>query len=491
MTSSSNTKPWVWPYVCSVFACIRPIINRTQEGERMEYMRYLFPDLEGLVKEALRKGLPMPENWGNRWTEEDLQKEIAAENKAATDSIQGPDDPDEKEVREDCGSQTTEDCHGGDEATRSVEDSPSVAENGQEDRDSDQTSNGGEEGEGEGEDGQAGETTHSSDSGKDSGEGGEGTDTDDSEESDKQQSESDESSSDSTSSDKNGTDSATEENQDTSEQKSDDEVETKDTTEVNTRLARLQASLGLLEQNTTAEMRYNMETPEEKRVMQNIYDCIVEICKSSCNGVKNQQTKWDTRAMARDIVCFRRDRVLRDKHWSYKPRKLAIFWDQSGSCDFYFAAVANAIKEVAKIGYKCWLYDCSNGLAYKESIVAHIVPGTRGTTVDAYQNGPRLKKLAREVGAETDKIYIQPNQADFIKICQGFDVVIVIQDYDYVESVWLAAKRLPAAKCPHYIDIDSRYNHPCEHSWNPTLTATSDYPVHDRWHKVVEVTGDE
>jgi hypothetical protein len=334
----------------------------------MEYMRYLFPDLEGLVKEALRKGLPMPENWGNRWTEEDLQKEIAAENKAATDSVQAGDDPDEKEVRDDCGSQTTEDCHGGAEATRSVEDSPSVAENGQEDRDSDQTSNGGEEGEGEGEDGQAGETTHSSDSGKDSGEdgsgsgeGGEGTDS--SEESDKQQSESDDdSSSDGTSSARNGTDSSTEENQDTSENESSEEVE-KDSTEAESRLARLQASLGLLEQNSTAEMRYHLETPEEKLAMQKIYNTIVEICRDSHKGVRQQQTKWDTRAMSRDICCLRRDRVLRDKLWSYRPRKLAIFWDQSGSCDFYFAAVANAIKEVAKIGYRCWLYDCSNGLA--------------------------------------------------------------------------------------------------------------------------------
>ena len=439
----------------------------------MEYMRYLFPDLEGLVKEAIRKGLPMPENWGNSWVEEDLQKEIAAEDKAAADSAQeskqAEDDPD-KEVRDDCGSQTTEDCHGGAEATRSVEDSPSVADNGQEDRDSDQTTGG-----------------NSSEEAP-SAEEAENKDTAEGEET--EEASSDEQSDSVDSDDKNDTDSSTEENQDTSENEFSEEVE-KDSTEAESRLARLQASLGLLEQNSTAEMRYSMETPEEKRVMQNIYDCIVEICKSSCNGVKNQQTKWDTRAMARDIVCFRRDRVLRDKHWSYKPKKLAIFWDQSGSCDFYFAAVANAIKEVAKIGYKCWLYDCSNGLAYRESIVTHAVPGTRGTTVDAYQNGPRLKKLAREVGAETDKIYIQPNETDFIKICQGFDVVIVIQDYDYVESVWLAAKRLPAKKCPHYIDIDSRYNHPCEHSWNPTLTATSDYPVHDRWHKVVEVTGDE
>ena len=437
----------------------------------MEYMRYLFPDLEGLVKEALRKGLPMPENWGNRWTEEDLQKEIAVENKAATDSVQAGDDPDEKEVREDCGSQTTEDCHGGAEATRSVEDSPSVAENGQEDRDSDQTSNGGNSSE------EAPSTEKAEN--KDTAEGEETEEASSDEQSDSVNSD-----------DKNDIDSATEENQDTSEQESDDEVETKDTTEVNTRLARLQASLGLLEQNCTSEMRYDMETPEEKLTMQKIYDCIVEICRDSCKGVKLQQTKWDTRAMARDICCLRRDRVLRDKLWSYRPRKLAIFWDQSGSCDFYFAAVANAIKEVAKIGYRCWLYDCSNGLAVKNSIVTRRIAGN-GTLIDPYNNGPRLKKIAKEVKAETDTIYIQPNSADFIKICQNFDVAIVIQDYDNVESIFLAARNLPAKKCPHYIDVDARYHHPCEHNWNPHLTSRSDYPVHDRWHKVVEVVEDE
>ena len=100
------------------------------------------PGIKDLVLKALSMGLPMPLNWEQ---DDELTDSASPEEQ---ESVQAEDDPDDKEVL-DCGSQTTEDCHGGLEATRSIEDSPSVAENGQEDRDSDQTENGG-----EGEDGQ-------------------------------------------------------------------------------------------------------------------------------------------------------------------------------------------------------------------------------------------------------------------------------------------------------------------------------------------------
>ena len=125
------------------------------------------PMLASLVEEALAKGLPMPLNWV---VDEDCDS-YSYDDVDYEGSIQAEDDPEEKEVRDDCDSQTTEDCHGGNEATRSINDSVSVAENGQEDRDSDQTNNGGDEGE----DGQSSGTTHSTDNDKNSGENGSGS----------------------------------------------------------------------------------------------------------------------------------------------------------------------------------------------------------------------------------------------------------------------------------------------------------------------------
>lgn len=433
-----------------------------------KYMSESRPELIDLVKEAIKAGMPLPVNWIEAYRakiqeaalREELTQDSASPEKPQ-ESEQAEDDP-AKEVRDDCDSQTTEDCHGGQEATRSVEKSPSVAENGQEDRDSDQTQNSGEDDDGTGKNGTETTGTGEENGGSDGTGSGHG--------------------------DKTGTDSVAEENQDTSEQDLGDEAGNKDTAEAkNTKTAKLRAVLGYLEQNASAEERYSMETPEEKQTMQNIYNCIVDICKSACKGVRSQQTKWDTRAMVRDICGFRRDRVLRDKLWNFKPRKLAIFWDQSGSCDWYFAAVANALKEVAGLGYRCWLYDCSNGLAENKSVVTHVC-GPNQTTEDGYNNGPRLRRIANRMGCNVDRTYIKPNQADFIKICHEFDVVIVLQDYDYVESVWFAARKIEAKKCPHFIDLDDRYNHPAEHDWNPHLRYNDDYPVHDHWHKVVVVS---
>ena len=396
----------------------------------------------------------------------------------AQESEQAEDDPEEKEVRDDCGSQITEDCHGGDEATRSVESSPSVAENGQEDRDSDQTENGGDEGEGEGENGESGETTHSSDNGEDSGENGSGSgegEEDGTESSDEDDSQS-------------GSDAG--ENQDTSDQNSTDEGENQDIAEGGRggRSAKVQALIDALNEGGQED---GEPTPWDE-ARDRITKTIIEICQLDCGRIKHHQTSWDTRAMARDVAIGRWDKVLRDKHWTYRPRELAIFWDQSGSCREYLDAVAKAIKEVARLGYHAKLYDCSNGIqpAGEPSVVWKIT-GKNQTTVDGWNNGPRLKEVAKELGrnVKLDANIIKPNAADFIKICERANVVMVLQDYDCVETVWLPSYKVSKQKCPHFIDLETRdYSHPCEHDWNPKMDPDMDWAVPDRWHKIWDIS---
>lgn len=351
------------------------------------------PRLKELVREALAMGLPMPLNWDN-------PSEDADDSDEYTESVQVEDDPEEKEVRDDCGSQTTEDCHGGNEATRSIEDSPSVAENGQEDRDSDQT-NGGDTGE-------------------------------------------------------------------------------EDTSGENTRSAKVQALIDAMKKRH--DDVYS-EPTEWFDAQDKIYTTIVEICQLDCGRVRHHQTSWDTRAMARDVAIGRWDKVLHDKHWSYRPRNLVVFWDQSGSCDSYISAVHNALKTVAELGYRCTLFDASNGIEEVESVV-WTKTGPNQTTEDYYNNGPRLKKVAKNIGAKTDKNIICPSIADFIQICEKADVVIVLQDYDCVQPLFEAASKVSRRKCPYFIDLETRYTEPCEHDWNPGMYEGQEYPVPDRWHRI-------
>lgn len=430
------------------------------------------PLLASLVEEAVAKGLPMPLNWvvaeesdtsDDEYEESDQDEELEdSDSPEEQESIQAEDDPEEKEVRDDCDSQTTEDCHGGNEATRSVEDSPSVAEDGQEDRDSDQTEDGGDEGDGEGENGQSGETTHSSENGQNSGENGSGSG----------------------------------EEEGTSSGSGDSQGESDGSTGGNGSGNKLVAALltALREKKEQADakaaedkaFREDPEMVDWVEAEKKITETIVQICEQDCGRIKNAPTSWDTRAMSRDVAIGRWDRVLRDKKWSLKPRKLVIFWDQSGSCDSYIGAVHNALKTVAELGYRCTLFDASNGIEQVESVV-WVKTGPHQTTEDYYQNGPRLRKVAKDIGAKTDSNIICPSIADFIRICEKADVVMVLQDYDCVEPLFTAATKVSRRKCPHFIDLETRYDEPYEHSWNPGMRQGQKYAVQDRWHRIWDV----
>jgi hypothetical protein len=403
--------------------------------------------LASLVEEALAKGLPMPLNWvvaeeesdtsDDEYEESDQDEELDEDSDSpeAQESTQAEDDPEEKEVRDDCDSQTTEDCHGGNEATRSVKNSPSVAENGQEDRDSDQTENGGEDGDGEG--GDEGTSSGSGDSHDD-------TDTDEGE---------------------------------------------GDSSTNNKLVTALLAVLREKKEQADAKAERAKAFHEDPEMVdwieaeKKITETIIHICEQDCGRVKNAPTSWDTRAMSRDVAIGRWDRVLCDKKWSRRPRNLVIFWDQSGSCDSYIDAVHNALKTVAELGYRCTLFDASNGIENVESVV-WVKTGPHQTTEDYYQNGPRLKEVAKDIGAKTDSNIICPSIADFVKICEKADIVMVLQDYDCVEPLFTAATKVSRRKCPHFIDLETRYNEPYEHNWNPGMSQGQKYAVQDRWYRI-------
>lgn len=468
-----------------------------------------WPNLKALVQEAIAKGLPMPINWVI-YSDEEEDSDYSSEyddssdqEEECTDSTSSEDQESDQDETEDSDSPDTQESEGegepeeneaqpyDDQSTndqsKETSSESSTDDDGQEDHDSDDQS-GTEPSESsdkdEGEDGEGtGESTEPSE------ETGEGNSSEASENATEQDgTEPTDGAGDGTESSEDGEDTSdsTSENQGTEGRQDADEAETQDTAESNSNShdAALRAVMEHLQQAVVAEERYEMSA-EDKRVMKKIYEAIVEICKLSVKGVKTNQTNWDIRALSRDVCCGRDERVLRDRRWAHRPRRLALFWDQSGSCDQYFPAIANAIKEMAKFGYRCWLYDCSNGIAETESLVFRKTRSDQ-TDEDQYDNGPRLREVAKKLNCRIDGNIIKPNADDFIKICQQADTTIVIQDYDNVQSIWLPARKITMRKCPYFIDLDRRYEHPSQHTWNKKLRYGDDYPVPDRWYKIMK-----
>ena len=136
------------------------------------------------------------------------------------------------------------------------------------------------------------------------------------------------------------------------------------------------------------------------------------------------------------------------------------------------------------------MFDASNGIETTTSVVWHKTKPNQ-TTEDFYQNGPRLKEVAKDIGAKTDSNIICPDIADFVKICEKADIVMVLQDYDCVEPLFTAATKVSRRKCPHFIDLETRYNEPYEHNWNPGMSQGQKYAVQDRWYRIWDIRGEE
>lgn len=378
------------------------------------------PTLAAWIKERREKGLPIPINWKDPNDSEDTDDSESddesvnqeenftdSDTPEAQESVQAEDDPDNKEVRSDCDSKSTEDCHGGSEATRSVENSASVAENGTADRDASQTN------------------------------------------------------------------SSVAENQDTAKKNPTEEV----------RNAKVQAFLAALK--SQHDEQHEEVYIETKKFEEHLMNTIIEICRNDCGNYKTHQTKWDTKAMSYDVATERWDKVLHDKHWHCRPRELAIFWDQSDSTAGCFEPVKRALAEVARMGYRVKLYDCSNGIGVEGSLVWQIRKKGQYTQ-DHYNNGPRLKYLAQALGhnAKVDENIICPSAAEFIRICERADLTMVFMDYDCVETIWLPARKISRKKCPFFLDLEFRYDQPYQHNWNPNMRPGDQYPVPERWYRL-------
>lgn len=166
--------------------------------------------------------------------------------------------------------------HGGNEATEAIENSPSVDEDGKEDRNANET---------DGEDGDL-------DKHSDTSEGNSGNDSDENNEDDS------------------GESSSTESNSATPSRS----VKTQQLLEALKEAVRVSAWIGNDDSNED-----DKETSDHNiALQQKVTDAIINICMTeSATGVRFQPTKWNKRTMVKDVIVGRLDKVPHDRVWEY------------------------------------------------------------------------------------------------------------------------------------------------------------------------------
>lgn len=82
---------------------------------------------------------------------------------------------------------------------------------------------------------------------------------------------------------------------------------------------------------------------------------------------------------------------------------------------------------------------------------------------DALMRRVRRLKIERHSATVAAQILHIPQDCALLQICNQSETTIVLMDYDCVETVWFAAEKVAAKRCPYFIDLDERYDEPCEH----------------------------
>ena len=352
-------------------------------------------------------------------------------------------DNEDKEVREDCGAETTEEVHGGDEATNTIEDSPSKSLDSQDEKTPGQKGENGEDSTTEGFSGKP-----SGNKPKDGGSNGEGK-------GEKGSKSTDESS----------------KHEDHAEIDGRKRSDTHSQSDVRTH--------HIVDLEKLTEVHLSTEEYILKVVMPKIMNSI----KGS--GHSNRRQGWDGSKICKHFLAGQLQKIPNDRKRRKQPGKAAIFVDLSGSIWYYISTFVEVISKLAKQGLDITLYDASNGFNYKESTG----PGCKNTE-DPYENRARLAAKFVDRHCKLHPDITTPSCEEAARIMDESEVSIIFADYDgfasFSEASFLVRKINHVA---WFIDMDCRYEDPADHDWN---NGVNTYANCHHWFKVVDqVTEDD
>ena len=351
-------------------------------------------------------------------------------------------DDDEKEVME-ATEESSEDTHGGSEATKSIEDSPSSADDGEEEKDNSTSK-------GKGENSDGGSSGKNGDTDADKEGNGTGTESKEGEGSGVLED---------TEADKEGKDSGSGDNS--------SEVTNKIVTDL------------------ISAFEKEAKTNRDKEAVTRALMVVLKNTKGKSDK-GNRLGGWDGRAITKHYISGMLNRIPTDRKRCGAVKQVTVAIDCSGSCWTYLNEINQALRHIARF-YNVQILDCSNGFNIdKDSTVSD---------TDPYNNRKRLEEaFCTNTRIKMHPVITTPSIETAAKIAEQSEAFIVLADYDGYMSICRMVQQVTnPAKYPWFLDLEERYEDPSDHSWNydydenQYITA-DDYPepARKRWLRLFD-----
>lgn len=353
------------------------------------------------------------------------------------DPIESPEDiPQTQEVAP-ATSKTSEDTHGGDEATKEIKDSPNSADDGEnpdKENKSKKTKNTGEDGKGDG-----------------SGTGDKQTSSEEKEESD----------------DKKSKEEQDEDYFITTDGKNPSKNEPKTSPKDLQQIVEK-----LFEEKKKKEDDFKSQNKQEY-LKKYIFEIIKKIAAQHAGIDKQDGSEtYDKKQMLRHMLKYQNYRLLSDKYDLSDARYVQFFIDTSGvygcgSNKILHELMPEVISLLERQGYECFIAACGNGF-YQRDMVEDEYYGTR-KTLEGYKTG-KVSKIACPTPQTAAKM---ANEAEFS---------VILADFDGLSSICEMANLCRKDKIPYFLCTEDRYpwEDPTLHDWvDPELCDYNPELVYD------------
>lgn len=344
------------------------------------------------------------------------------------DPIESPEDAPQTQEVAPATSKTTEDTHGGDEASKEIIDSPNSVDDGEnpdKENKSKKTKNTGESGKGNG---QGEEEKKKFESSKNTGSKGDGSGDGDKQTSSEEKKKSD--------------------NKKTSSNWSYSKKDKEDLQ---------QAVEKLFEEKKKKQDNFKSKNRQEY-LKKYIFEIIKKIAAQHA-GIDKQDgsESYDKKQMLGHMLKHQNYRLLSDKYDLRDARYVQFFIDTSGvygcgSNKILHELMPEVISMLERQGYECYIAACGNGF-YQRDMVEDEYYGTR-KTLEGYKTG-KVSKIACPTPQTAAKM---ANEAEFS---------VILADFDGLSSICEMANLCQKDKMPYFLCTEDRYpwEDPTLHDW--------------------------
>ncbi len=353
------------------------------------------------------------------------------------DPIESPEDAPQTQEVAPATSKTTEDTHGGDEASKEIKDSPNSVDGGEnpdKENKSKKTKNTGEDGKGDG-----------------SGTGDKQTSSEEKKESD----------------DKKSKEEQDEDYFITTDGKNPSKNEPKTSPKDLQQIVEK-----LFEEKKKKEDDFKSQNRQEY-LKKYIFEIIKKIAAKHAGIDKQDGSEtYDKKQMLRHMLKYQNYRLLSDKYDLSDARYVQFFIDTSGvygcgSNKILHELMPEVISLLERQGYECFIAACGNGF-YQRDMVEDEYYGTR-KTLEGYKTG-KVSKIACPTPQTAAKM---ANEAEFS---------VILADFDGLSSICEMANLCRKDKIPYFLCTEDRYpwEDPTLHDWvDPELCDYNPELVYD------------